>query len=255
MPLGLLSFFWLLSVIGIAALAVFLIVHAVKKKPKKLLAFGLAADIIIALVLTAVVGSNAPPRPEPVIAEEPSPSLSASSEVAPPSAPIEETSEASAVPTLPDETSAPVVSPASSVASSAEPSPPVSPPQTAEPAPTAPPALSPDPAQTTEPMPPPTVAPTPKIWYEGGTLHKASIPEWKAADYENKLATCADFIAAARDNLNLKITDVDSIKPYAEELVAFLDSAVEGDDAEQIYGGSKIPDLVLIGVLMMGWGS
>ena len=32
-------------------------------------------------------------------------------------------------------------------------------------------------------------------WYEGGTLHQATVAEWKKATSQNKLATCSDFIA------------------------------------------------------------
>jgi len=34
--------------------------------------------------------------------------------------------------------------------------------------------------------------PTEKHWYEGGTLHKQKIRDWKNSTEENKLATCAD---------------------------------------------------------------
>lgn len=37
-----------------------------------------------------------------------------------------------------------------------------------------------------------------KKWYEGGTLHKASMQVWKISTDENKLATCSDFIAQVR---------------------------------------------------------
>jgi hypothetical protein len=39
------------------------------------------------------------------------------------------------------------------------------------------------------------VAPNPPQWYEGGTLHRASLSEWRAADEHNKLATAADISA------------------------------------------------------------
>lgn len=34
-------------------------------------------------------------------------------------------------------------------------------------------------------------------WYEGGTLHDATLLEWKQATPENKLATIADMVSAA----------------------------------------------------------
>ena len=34
-------------------------------------------------------------------------------------------------------------------------------------------------------------------WYEGGSLHRATVGQWKIATDQNKLATCGDFVAAA----------------------------------------------------------
>lgn len=34
------------------------------------------------------------------------------------------------------------------------------------------------------------------VWYEGGTLQKATVTEWQKASPENQLATSADFIAS-----------------------------------------------------------
>ena len=31
-------------------------------------------------------------------------------------------------------------------------------------------------------------------WYSGGTLHRRTVREWRAATYENRLATSADFV-------------------------------------------------------------
>lgn len=50
-------------------------------------------------------------------------------------------------------------------------------------------------------FPNPSKSPTNSVekkWYEGGTLHKATMREWKIATDENKLATCSDFIAKIR---------------------------------------------------------
>lgn len=52
-----------------------------------------------------------------------------------------------------------------------------------------------------------------KKWYEGGDLHRAVIGEWKAATYENKLATSADMVA------NIKqFSSMEEMKSAAEEL-------------------------------------
>ncbi len=46
-------------------------------------------------------------------------------------------------------------------------------------------------------------------WYSGGTLHKATIREWKAASYRNRLATCADFVSGTMLNRGMKAKDID----------------------------------------------
>ena len=45
---------------------------------------------------------------------------------------------------------------------------------------------------TSAPQPPP-----PGAWYSGGTLHEATVGDWKSATAENRLATSADFVMAA----------------------------------------------------------
>jgi hypothetical protein len=66
---------------------------------------------------------------------------------------------------------------------------------------------------------------TTKEWYEGGTLHKKTMREWKAATYENKLATCADFIVAGK---NLK--DMNKVYLEASDLVKALDASCKNGD-------------------------
>ena len=61
--------------------------------------------------------------------------------------------------------------------------------------------------------------PAPKKWYEGGTLHRATIAEWRRASYENRLATCSDFVMTMRGNgIVPKDLPVDEYKPYAVDL-------------------------------------
>ena len=96
-------------------------------------------------------------------------------------------------------------------------------------------------------------------WYEGGSLHGATIDEWRKAAPENKLATCGDFIAALyqSQHLNLPITSVDSIKPYAQELADFIDSATEEDENDETFNehinSQTVENFVINGALIMGW--
>lgn len=56
---------------------------------------------------------------------------------------------------------------------------------------------------TAKPLPTMTTAPTstPLPWYAGGTLHSATITEWRSADHRNKLATAADWAAIGFDTV------------------------------------------------------
>ena len=89
-------------------------------------------------------------------------------------------------------------------------------------------------------------------WYEGGTLHGATIAEWKRATAANQLATCADFLAAAHmeGKLKLPISDVESIRPYANELVTCINAATKGhSEADH----QSVSDIAAMGALLMGW--
>ncbi|MEM1423512.1 MAG: hypothetical protein AAGH64_05865 [Planctomycetota bacterium] len=37
-------------------------------------------------------------------------------------------------------------------------------------------------------------------WYKGGTLHKSTIAEWRAASYRDRLATAADMVLVMQQN-------------------------------------------------------
>lgn len=104
--------------------------------------------------------------------------------------------------------------------------------------------------------------PANRHWYEGGTLHKARIRDWMRADYRNKLATCADFVAAQWQSENLKpslqanIKTVDDIRPYAEELVTYIDVATApepGTNYEYAIANWRVARMATVGMKTMGW--
>lgn len=66
--------------------------------------------------------------------------------------------------------------------------------------------------------------PTPPAnsWTLGGTLHNATLKEWREASYRNRLATAADFVAATAKNRNLRLDTTQSLRRYAEELEACI---------------------------------
>ena len=102
-----------------------------------------------------------------------------------------------------------------------------------------------------------------KNWYEGGTLHSSSALVWQNASYENKLATCADFISTAWQNKNFKpeiqskITSMDVVKILAQELMKAIDGSFEKDpDPEknkQIFANQTVSSSVSMLMVMMGW--
>ena len=91
-----------------------------------------------------------------------------------------------------------------------------------------------------------------KEWYQGGTLHSANIGEWKQASYDNKLATCADFIANLwmHNKLKINVAHMDTLKIYAKELVTCIDKATDGiDDVND----QSVSSIAAMGMTMMEW--
>jgi len=72
-------------------------------------------------------------------------------------------------------------------------------------------------------------------WWEGGTLNNATIGEWKAATYKNKLATAADWLAATKwkNGMNT-MEDIDRLKVKARVLVVAIDDAIDVDDKGEL---------------------
>lgn len=77
------------------------------------------------------------------------------------------------------------------------------------------------PTATSAPLPTVTPGPTPTAtiaWYAGGTLHNATVGEWRAADERNKLATAADWAARGWDS-------VANLEQNARDIVTCVDEA------------------------------
>ena len=91
-----------------------------------------------------------------------------------------------------------------------------------------------------------------KEWQQGGTLHNATIAEWKRSSHENKLATCADWLSALylRGNLDVDIDEFDDLKKYAEALVGYVDKTSAKTSS---LNGEKANAIALVGMMMAGW--
>lgn len=100
-------------------------------------------------------------------------------------------------------------------------------------------------------------------WYSGGTLHNKSALDWQSASSRDKLATCADLVTALwqsgklKESITDKFTTVDDVRPYAQELVDFLDAAFKPEpNPEQnrkVFVNQTVSSHAIIGVVTMGW--
>ena len=85
-------------------------------------------------------------------------------------------------------------------------------------------------------------------WFQGGTLHNATVEQWKAATYKNKLATAADWLAATKWKGHLNSPDdFDRLKVKAELLVNCVDkvAAEAGGDFAGIIQVNEIGALLI----------
>lgn len=66
---------------------------------------------------------------------------------------------------------------------------------------------------------------SPAEWFEGGTLHHATMGEWRRASSKNKLATAADFVSSMMRGRAYSVAD---LRPLAAQLVQGLDAFISG---------------------------
>lgn len=97
-----------------------------------------------------------------------------------------------------------------------------------------------------------TSVPVPeKNWYTGGTLHRATVAEWKRATYENKLATAADMAYTTRKGKSaFQNNGIEGVRPYAIDLVNCIDGSTKGNTS---YDSSEVALIAAICITMMGW--
>ena len=89
-------------------------------------------------------------------------------------------------------------------------------------------------------------------WQQGGTLHDATIAQWKRASQHNKVATCADWLSGLylRGNLDVDIDEFDDLRKYAEAIVSYIDKSSANTSS---LNEEKANDVALIGMMMAGW--
>ena len=73
-------------------------------------------------------------------------------------------------------------------------------------------------------------------WYSGGTLHGATMRQWRNASDSDRLATSADFAAAMLQDNGRKLRSMDDLKPIASALKRAISEAGRGgtSDSQQV---------------------
>jgi|GEM_PF-5022833 len=88
--------------------------------------------------------------------------------------------------------------------------------------------------------------------YEEGTLHNATIREWRKASKANKVATCADFIMALymADKITLPASGKAFSDGYAQTLASFIDKEIKNGRASDKL---EVKVVALAGIMKLGW--
>jgi hypothetical protein len=77
--------------------------------------------------------------------------------------------------------------------------------------------------------------PSTPSWYEGGTLQNATVGEWKAGTYQNRLASSADFAAVVVKNSGRSLNNMDELRPIARNFEACISEAAKADKADSVH--------------------
>jgi hypothetical protein len=73
-------------------------------------------------------------------------------------------------------------------------------------------------------------------WYSGGSLHKSTVLQWKNGTQANQIATAADW-ALTRPAIKKKVLksgSMDTLKPYAYNLVQCINEATKGNESNKM---------------------
>lgn len=82
-----------------------------------------------------------------------------------------------------------------------------------------------------------------ETWFRGGDLHAATVAEWRAATYANKLATASDWLVATKWKGALNTpADLAKLKIKAEMLAQALDKVASAKGSESL----QIQDLAAV---------
>ena len=72
-------------------------------------------------------------------------------------------------------------------------------------------------------------------WYEGGTLHEATRTQWAKATYENRLATCGEYVASSSTGARLlKTKGWNALKPRSIRMEKHMTDILTGEKYKKI---------------------
>lgn len=86
-------------------------------------------------------------------------------------------------------------------------------------------------------------------WYKAGNLHRSTGEFWHSASTENRVATSADFIAAAKDRLSIAIPNRDELYFQSIELVACVNEVFVDSDLHHL----QVSEVAVLCMVQMGW--
>lgn len=93
-------------------------------------------------------------------------------------------------------------------------------------------------------------------WYEGGTLHQAPIKVWhkETTTARNALATCCDFIHAAKELDNWALAPFKTQEEVYGLCVQLVQALIRGSkDHLEAVGEQRMADLAPIAMALLGW--
>ena len=90
-----------------------------------------------------------------------------------------------------------------------------------------------------------------KEFYDGGTLHSATVAEWHNATPENRLATASDFTVAIIGEKKIKkLGSMKAVKTLATDMVTCIDTGTK--DIPEVQQ-QKVADMAAVCAVLMEW--
>ena len=70
----------------------------------------------------------------------------------------------------------------------------------------------------------------PMKWFQGGTLHRSTLEEWRRAPHRNRLATAADFAVVILKNSGTVVSSTDQLRIPAGQIEICISEVAVADE-------------------------